>query len=279
MKKLVNQPNKTSDTAERRRIDVLGTLVDDLTLTEAAHKIISWVKQRRQNPDEPVRLVVTVNPEYVVTAHSDSTFQKLVNGADIITPDGAGLIVAGKLLRQPFQGRVTGVALCETLFGLAAEHGLRIFLLGAAPGVAEEAADQLRQQYPGIGIVGTWAGQAGADGDDESIERIRQAGAEIVLVAYGMLKQDWWSARNLIRCGATVAMGIGGVLDYKAGRVALAPVWIRRWGFEWLYRLYREPWRWRRQLALPRFGILVIWQALEGNRISNITSIFRKKGR
>ena len=93
---------------------------------------------------------------------------------------------------------MTGVALCEKLFALSAQpDGPRLFLLGAQPGIAEEAAAKLAQEYPGIKIAGTWAGQAGPEGDAEAVERIRKSGAEIILVAYGMLKQDWWSVRNL----------------------------------------------------------------------------------
>ena len=246
----------------RRRLDVLGTLVDEVTLTEAVERIGGWLEERRGRPDSPLRLVVTANPEYVMAARRDPTFARLVNSADLVTPDGVGLIVAGRLLRKPFRGRVTGVALCEELFRSSAQRGWRLFLLGAGPGVAEAAAARLRAQYPTIQIVGTWGGVAGSAGDQESVARIAQAEAEIVLVAYGMGKQDWWAARNLAKCGATVALGVGGVLDYKAGQVPLAPRLIRRLGFEWLYRLYREPWRWRRQLAVYRFGVLVVWTSL-----------------
>jgi N-acetylglucosaminyldiphosphoundecaprenol N-acetyl-beta-D-mannosaminyltransferase len=115
-----------------------------------------------------------------------------------------------------------------------------------------------------VNIVGTWAGNSAPEGDAESLDKIRLSGAEIILIAYGMVKQDWWVARNLITSGASVAIGIGGVLDYKAGRVPLAPSWMRRAGFEWLYRLYKEPWRWRRQLVLPRFVLAVLKQRLNG---------------
>ncbi len=244
--------------AGRTRVDVLGVLVDDLTLTEAADRVVEWVVGRRSDPTRPSRRVVTANPEYVMAARRDRAFGEVVNGADLVTADGAGLIAAGRILGQPFPERVTGVALAEELFRRSAGQSLRLFLLGATPGVAQDAAERLRLQYPGIVIVGTWAGQAGPEGDAEAIRRIRHSGAEVVLVAYGMLKQDWWLVRNLSESGAAVGLGIGGVLDYKAGRVRLAPVWLRKLGLEWLYRLYREPWRWRRQLALPRFGVAVL---------------------
>ncbi len=257
----------------RRRIDILGVQVNDLTLDEAAHQILEWVRQHRATPQTPLRQVVTANPEYVMAARRDPAFLELINAADMVTPDGVGIIAAGKLLRQPFQARVTGVALAEKLFQLSAqeitglEGGLRLFLLGAGPEVAQQAAQKLRQQYPGIRIAGTFAGEAGPEGDAETSRRVREVAADVVLVAYGMLKQDWWIFRNKESnkdsynertssresCQAAVAIGIGGVLDYKAGIVALAPPVIRRMGLEWAYRLYKEPRRWRRQLALPQF--------------------------
>jgi N-acetylglucosaminyldiphosphoundecaprenol N-acetyl-beta-D-mannosaminyltransferase len=249
--------------ARRSSIDILGAEVDNLPLDAAAALVFDWVKQRRLDASLPPRLVVTLNPEYVMATRRSPAFREIVNRADLVTADGAGIILAGKILKTPFRGRVTGVALCEKLFALSAQpDGPRIFLLGAQPGVAGEAAAKLAGQYPGIKIVGTWAGQAGPEGDSEAVERIRQAGAEIIMVAYGMLKQDWWSVRNLNRSGAAVALGVGGVLDYKAGRVSLAPPRLRQWGLEWAYRLYKEPWRWRRQLALPQFAFLVLIQRL-----------------
>ena len=262
----INQKNKPitgAPTPHRSRVEILGVEVDNLTLEAAAGLVFDWVKQRRLDAALPPHMVITLNPEYVMASRRSPSFREIVNRADLVTADGAGIILAGKILKTPFRGRVTGVALCEKLFALSAQpDGPRLFLLGAQPGVAEEAAAKLELQYPGITIVGTWAGQAGPEGDNEAVERIRQAGAEIILVAYGMLKQDWWSVRNLNRSGAAVALGVGGVLDYKAGRVSLAPPRLRQWGLEWAYRLYKEPWRWRRQLALPQFAFLVLLERL-----------------
>jgi N-acetylglucosaminyldiphosphoundecaprenol N-acetyl-beta-D-mannosaminyltransferase len=175
-----------------------------------------------------------------------------------------GLLYAGKLLGQPFRGRVTGVALTHALAKRSAESGLRLFLLGAAPGIAEAAAAKLRTLYPGVNIVGCWAGEAGTSGDNESLVKIREAHPQIILVAYGMLKQDWWAVRNLKDSGAAISIGVGGVLDYLSGRAKLAPRWMRRTGLEWLYRLGREPKRWRRIFtAVPYFGSVVLLEAVK----------------
>ncbi len=265
---MTDLPDRASSTA-RNRINLLGVLIDNITLEATAFLLESWLAERRNLPDTTPRLIVTANPEYVMAARRDPAFLQLVNSAGLVTADGIGLIIAGRLLGTPFQQRITGVALAEMIFKLSAQKGWRLFLLGAAPGVAEDAAQNIRLHYPGVCIVGTWAGEFSLAGDAEAVARIRQSGAEIVLVAYGMVKQDWWSARNLKHSGASMAIGVGGVLDYKAGRVPLAPLRLRRWGLEWAYRLYKEPWRWRRQLALPRFVAAVLLTRLRRATLRN----------
>lgn len=259
---------------ERERNEILGLEIDTLTLEEALARIEEWVQQKREDPDALARRVITVNPEYVMAARKDPELRKVVNSADLVTPDGVGLILAGVILRRPFRGRVTGVALSYALAKRSAETGLKLFLLGAGPGIAEEAAQKFRELYPGLHICGVFAGRAGPEGDEENLEQIRVAQPDIILVAYGMVKQDYWSVRNLKGSGAAVAIGVGGVLDYVSGRVPLAPTLIRRLGLEWLYRLYKEPWRWRRQLALPRFVLAVSWDSAQ-TLVKNLIRIFK----
>ena len=136
--------------------------------------------------------------------------------------------------------------LAARLAALAAARGYRLFLLGAAPGVAERAAAAYTAANPGLIVAGTYAGSPAPDEEDAIIARVRAASPHILLVAYGAPAQDKWIARNLERLGVPVAMGVGGVLDYVAGVVPYAPAWLRRIGLEWLYRLVRQPWRRRR---------------------------------
>jgi N-acetylglucosaminyldiphosphoundecaprenol N-acetyl-beta-D-mannosaminyltransferase len=237
---------------------ILGVRVDDVTLDEAVALVEEWALAGIP------RRVVTANPEYVMAARGNPQFRDVVNTSALVTPDGVGLIYAGKLLKQPFRQRVTGVALTHALSRRSAETGLRLFLLGAAPGVAEEAAQKLRALYPGVNITGCFAGQAGPEGDADTTAAVRQAQAQVVLVAYGMVKQDYWSLRNLQESGASVSIGVGGVFDYLAGRARLAPLWMRRAGLEWLYRLATQPQRWRRILvAVPWFGSVVLLEVLK----------------
>src|SRR5262249_44835572 len=136
-----------------------------------------------------------------------------------------------------------------------------LFLLGAAPGVADEAADQLRARHPDLVVAGTLSGSPAEAAADTILGAIRAARPNVVCVAFGSPAQERWIAAHRAQLGALVAVGVGGALDFLAGRVPRAPGWMRRAGLEWLYRLWRQPWRWRRMLALPRFALAVLGAA------------------
>ncbi|MBN9393172.1 MAG: WecB/TagA/CpsF family glycosyltransferase [Chloroflexi bacterium] len=242
--------------AQRKRetVDIMGLPVNNLTLESAVATIEDWSARKRQDPALPGRRIVTANPEYVMTARRDPELMRLIQEADMVTPDGVGLTVAAKLFGTPLQGRVTGVELSLALARRSARTGLRLFLLGAAPGIAEAAAANLRQQFPGICIAGIFSGDASPAGDAETLRRVRDSHADVVLVAYGMGKQDRWAVRNLDLSGAAVSIGVGGTFDYLSGQVPMAPYLVRRLGMEWLFRLITQPWRWKRDIAMLRFG-------------------------
>jgi N-acetylglucosaminyldiphosphoundecaprenol N-acetyl-beta-D-mannosaminyltransferase len=140
----------------------------------------------------------------------------------------------------------------------AADLGWRVFFLGAATGVAERAAQILVDRYPGLQIAGCYAGSPADVESPAIVKRIQEAATDLLFVAYGAPKQDLWLANHLAATGAPVGIGVGGTFDFITGRSRRAPGWIQRMGLEWLYRLIREPWRWRRQLALPHFALLVL---------------------
>ena len=151
---------------------------------------------------------------------------------------------------------------------MSARKGYRLFLLGAGPGVASKAGQELARRYPGVCIVGTYPGSP-ADEDFEEISlTLERARPDVVLVAYGAPRQDQWinKHRSQFPESVRVAMGVGGVFDYLSGRVPLAPPLMRRLGLEWLYRLIKQPWRWRRILRVFQFGIIVMWTAV-GRRV------------
>jgi N-acetylglucosaminyldiphosphoundecaprenol N-acetyl-beta-D-mannosaminyltransferase len=246
----------------RRRLNIRGVLVDMSTPDEAVARCAALLRA-----PGGLAQVVTVNPEFVMAAQTHAEFRAVLNGAALATADGVGIIWAARLLGRPIRERTTGVALVPRLAELAAREGYRLFLLGAAPGVAEAAGRVLVARYPGLQIAGTYAGSP-ADPDAEAIAaRITASRAERRLVAFGAPALELTIARQAARLPTVrQAKGDGGVYDYLSGRVPLAPPLWRRLGLEWLYRLLHQPWRWRRMLALPRFVLAVGAQKLAGRR-------------
>lgn len=207
--------------------------------------------------------LATVNPEFVVRAHRDPIFRAVLNRCDLATVDGVGLALALRWARGVPAARVTGTDLILPLVEILATRRMPLFLLGAGPGVAAAAALRLQDYCPEVQFAGVLEGSPYANEDEQTCAIIRESGARVLLVAYGAPAQEMWIARNLSRIGPCVAIGVGGAFDYLSGRVPRAPEWMRRHGLEWLYRLMRQPGRWRRQLALPIFVYLVLQQAAQ----------------
>jgi N-acetylglucosaminyldiphosphoundecaprenol N-acetyl-beta-D-mannosaminyltransferase len=235
------------------QVHILGIPIDNVTEDEALARIATLLEQGGAHQ------VVTANPEFVMEAQHNAAFRRVLLQADLATPDGFGLLLAARWLGTPLRGRATGVALVQRIAALAAERGYRLFLLGAAPGVAEQAAEVLRARYPGLQIAGCFAGSPQPRHEPFLRQIIAAAHPDVLLVAYGHPAQDLWIARNQPHLHIPLAMGVGGVFDYLTGRVPLAPRWIRQMGLEWLYRLLCQPRRWRRILvAVPLFSWAVI---------------------
>lgn len=248
----------SAEPAGHPRGRILAIPVDAVGLTGAGALIRRWLSA----PAGTLRHIVTVNPEFAIAARRDRRFRAVLWDSALATADGIGIVLAGRILGVPTGGRVTGNDLVATL----AEQGdpaPRLFLLGAAPGVAAAAAARLRADHPGIIIAGTHAGSPAPADWPEIAEHLHHTQPDTLLVAFGHPRQDLWIAahrQELADLGIVIAIGVGGVFDYLAGRVPRAPAWLRRLGLEWLYRLIRQPWRWRRQLALPQFVALVLWE-------------------
>lgn len=243
------------------RITILGIPINRLTLAETLVQIRAFM-------DEPrLHQICTPNPEFVMTAQQDGEFRRILTHADLCIPDGVGLVWASRWLRQPIPERVPGSELVYHLAEFAAASHYRLFLLGAAAGVAEQAGHILQARYPGLIIAGTYAGSPDPAEDEVICGRINTSQADMLYVAYGAPAQDKWIDRNRGRIPTVrVAIGIGGALDFITGKAIRAPRFMQKLGLEWLYRLWREPWRWRRMLALPRFIWAVLWynQQLSG---------------
>jgi N-acetylglucosaminyldiphosphoundecaprenol N-acetyl-beta-D-mannosaminyltransferase len=238
---------------------VAGVRVDrisQLQTLDAIEQIIAL--RRQQNGQLPCQQVVTVNPEFLMVAQRNNEFRRAINEAALVVADGMGIVWATRYLREPVPERITGTDLLPELARRCATKGYRLFLLGAAPGVAELAAERLRTLAPGLLIAGTYAGSPAPNEEAEIIERVRTAQADVLCVAYGAPAQELWIYHNLSRLPAAIAIGVGGAYDFLSGRQQRAPEIMQRSGLEWLYRLYREPWRWRRMLALPQSALVVL---------------------
>lgn len=262
---------------EPKRVNILGAWIDALRMAEAEERVGQFVR------DGIPCWVVTLNPEMLYRAQKDSCFLKLINSASLVTADGVGILLAARLTGQLLPERVTGIDLLLRLVDRAAREGWRVFLLGGAPGVAEEAAGCLKRQFPKLFIAGVEHGffrtadmrpedegksrqavartQERNQSEEEIVELIRRARPHLLFVGMGAPKQEKFIARNLSKLGGCVAIGVGGSFDVLAGRVKRAPVWMRRLRLEWLGRLWQEPRRWRRVLTLFLFMGLVLLAA------------------
>jgi N-acetylglucosaminyldiphosphoundecaprenol N-acetyl-beta-D-mannosaminyltransferase len=236
------------DAAPTTRPDAGPLMVDALTQEEAVTRALELIASGRGGQ------VVTLNPEIVMRARRDPGLRAAITDAALVTADGMGVVWAARLAGYAIPERVTGIDLSVALLARAAALGYDAFLLGAAEGVAQAAADSLMARSPCLHIAGVWSGEPRPESDTETLARVRASGARLLLVAYGAPTQELWIARNLRALPGVVAIGVGGALDMIAGRTPRAPRWMRATGLEWLYRLARQPARWRRMLALPAFA-------------------------
>jgi N-acetylglucosaminyldiphosphoundecaprenol N-acetyl-beta-D-mannosaminyltransferase len=211
----------------------------------------------------PCQQIVTVNTEFVMAAQKNIEFRQTINNAALVVADGIGVVWATRFVGFPTPERITGTDTLVALAKRCAERGYRLYLLGAAPGVAEQTGVCLQALAPGLQIAGTYAGTPALAEEDAIIERIHAANTDVLCVAYGAPSQELWIFRNLPRLPAAVAIGVGGAYDFLSGRQRRAPRAMQRIGLEWLYRFYREPWRWKRMLAIPRFMLLVLLKGRE----------------
>jgi N-acetylglucosaminyldiphosphoundecaprenol N-acetyl-beta-D-mannosaminyltransferase len=226
--------------------------IHNVTLDETVRYVGQWIKLGQ------TAQIATVNPEFLVKSRENQQFRAVLQRAALCIPDGIGVLWAARWQGNRLRERVAGSDLVPRLAEEAARRGWKVYFLGAAPGVAEKAAQILSASYPGIHVAGTYSGSPAIDEEQDITHRIQASKADLLFVAYGAPKQDLWLSRNLNKTGAKVGLGVGGSFDFITGVQKRAPRWMQRIGLEWLYRLVREPWRWRRQLALPKFVWLVI---------------------
>jgi bacterial polymer biosynthesis proteins, WecB/TagA/CpsF family len=237
---------------KRKRADILGCQVDLGTLEEGIIRIKDLIQRGR-----PAQ-VITLNAEIVYQAQDHKELKAIINQADIVTPDGIGIVWGGRQLGYAFKERVTGIDLLCRLCREAPVQGWKIYLLGSAPGVAEEAGQRLVKDFPGLNICGSHHGYFKDEDIPGIVDEIRQCAPHILFVSLGAPKQEEWIKKYKDQLGVPVSVGVGGSLDVIAGHKKRAPRFMIQLNLEWLYRLISEPSRIKRQLALPRFAVLIL---------------------
>ena len=236
-----------------QQTDLLNVRVDRVDFSAVMSQIRQAIQLRQP------RQLVTVNVDFIKLAKADANFRRLINTADLSVADGMPLLWAARLIGAPLPERITGTDLVLGCAQLAAEEGHRLFLLGAAPGVAEQAGAELQRRFPGLTICGAYAPPFGAWAEDEDrriVERVRAARPDVLFVAFGAPRQDVWIREHMVELNVPVAAGVGGTLNFLAGKIRRAPQWMQDLGLEWLYRVAQEPGRhWKRYLLedLPIF--------------------------
>ena len=234
-------------------VTLLTVPVHAITMAQTLAWVAAAVAQRTP------RQICTANPEFVMLARREPAFRAVLQQADLVLPDGVGLLWAARRQGQALPERVPGSDLIYRLAEEGARRGWRIFYLGAAEGVAARAAEQLQARWPGLVVAGAYAGSPRPADEDALVARVRAAAPDVLLVAYGAPAQDTWIFRNKARLGVPVSVGVGGSFDFVAGVARRAPGWVQRLGLEWLHRLVRQPRRARRIFsAVVAFPLAVL---------------------
>lgn len=238
------------------RIEVLGVPIDDVTMEEA----LSAALMLMERPG--AAYCVTPNAEIVYEAQKDQELRRCVSQADLILPDGAGVVLGAKILGTPLSEKVAGIDFAAGLMERLAGTEKTLYLLGGKPGVAETAAERLRESYPGLKICGVRDGYFPEDGP--VVEEINRHKPDVLFVCLGAGKQERFMNAHQAELEVGFMAGLGGSLDGFAGQVKRAPQWMIRCNLEWLYRLIKEPWRFGRMLRLPKFLMKVIAARMKG---------------
>ncbi len=236
---------------------ILGVRFSAVTLQQAVEHAMNLIRKNKKG------YVVTPNPEIVDMCRNDEGLKDIVNSASLVLPDGIGIIYAAKILGEKLYGKVAGIDFAESLISAMSKEKMRIFLLGAKPGIAEKAGKRLCEKYPGLVLAGCRDGYF-SDGQ-EAVKAVNGCGgADVVLVCLGAPKQEKFIASYIDDMDATLLCGLGGSLDVFAGEAKRAPDIFIKLGLEWFYRLLKQPSRIGRMMRLPKFMLIVIKEKLFG---------------
>lgn len=237
------------------RLQILGVGIDPINSAQALDRVGAFIEEGTPHQ------IVTANAEIIYQASHNEKMKQIINQAQMVTADGSGVVWASKELGKPLSQRVTGIDLVNSICRASAEKGWKLYILGSAPGVADTAAENIKKSFPGCNIIGTHHGYFDAGEEEDILAELRELKPDVLFVALGAPKQEYWIADHVPGLGIPVAMGIGGSMDVLSGNVKRAPKWMQKMSLEWLYRVLIQPTRFKRILALPKFMLAVKKQA------------------
>lgn len=239
---------------------ILTVPINRVDMNEALEKAASFIETKGCN------MIITPNSEIVMIARENQELMNTIEIADMVVPDGIGLVMASKIIKKPLKERVTGIDLMENILKYCNKNKKSIYLLGAKPGIATAAAENIQKKYPDLKVSGTYHGyfkghHVGMPDHEEElkvIEEINSQKPDVLFVAFGAPKQELWMNYYKDRIDTRLMMGVGGSLDVYSGTIKRAPKIYQKLGLEWFYRLIKEPWRYKRMASLPLFVLEVL---------------------
>ena len=242
-------------------VDAFGVRISAVSMDEAMERIEAMIQSQKPHH------VLTSDANSILRARGDEEYASIMRRAALVTPDGYGVIWGARLLNLPIYERVTGIDMAEGICERAARKGYSIYILGSEPGVADTAAQKLSERFPGLRVAGTQHGFYKKEGitDEQIAERIRDAKPDVLFVAFGIPSQEKFIAKWFDVMNVPVSIGVGGSFDVFSENLKRAPQWVQRAGLEWLYRVWQEPWRWKRMGYVPRFMLFALREWIFGS--------------
>jgi N-acetylglucosaminyldiphosphoundecaprenol N-acetyl-beta-D-mannosaminyltransferase len=242
----------------RNTVEIVGIRIDKVDFSEAQSKVNEFLDGDRLN------MIFTPNSEILLDAVKDRELGDILNEAQLVIPDGIGVVIASKFYGTPLKERVTGVDLSAKILEFGASKGSKLFLLGATQASLELAAEKIKEKYKGINVVGIRNGYFSEEDEEQIIEEIINSHADILFVGLGAPKQEKFINKYKDKLDVKIAIGIGGGIDIIAGTVKRAPEFFQKAGLEWFYRLLKQPSRFIRMTKLPKFILLALFDSASG---------------
>lgn len=237
----------------RQVVDIMGVNIDSINNQQVIDRILEFIKE------STTHMIFTPNSEIIYTTKEDYSLKNILNSADLLIPDGIGVVWASRILGNPIKERITGFDTMSKLFDIGKDGTISFYLFGSSQDVIEKAVENLKNKYPKLNILGFHNGYFDSSSEDAIVNEINSLNPDVLLVALGAPKQEKWIYKNKDALNAKVCMGVGGCFDVIAGKVNRAPLVYQKLGLEWFYRFVKQPSRFFRMLKLPQFGLYIIF--------------------